>query len=322
MRIVGVTMVRNEADIIEAFVRHHCARLDHLVVVDHASSDQTPQILAALQAEGLPLTVGTTHVLANLQARVMTQAIREAARRFEADQVFALDADEFLRADRAQLERDLAPLPGDGVASLRWLTHVPADSSAPHPLQRLRLRVALDADRYHKVVVGGRFAARDAWTLAPGNHAALETGAGRLTPVAAPLLESPRLAHLPFRSVEQLVVKVVQGWLGTRLQEGRAGSATIVNAHWRRLFDHYLAGGTFEAADLRRIAVSTYVDPERTAAIVEQLEDDPLPAVALRYTPSAPPDATRALAHWANRLVEQVVAGAPAAAAPQIRSSA
>jgi len=28
-------MVRNEGDIIEAFVRHHVALLDHLVILDH-----------------------------------------------------------------------------------------------------------------------------------------------------------------------------------------------------------------------------------------------------------------------------------------------
>jgi predicted component of type VI protein secretion system len=322
MRILGVSMVRNEADLIEAFVRHHCALLDHLVVVDHDSSDQTPHILRALQAEGLPLTVGTTQALANQQAAVLTRAIRDAARRFDPRLVFALDADEFIRADRPRLEAALREVPGDGVAALRWLTHVPAETGTAHPLARLRLRAPLDADRYVKVAVGGRFAAREGWTLAPGNHAAFETANGRLVPVRTPLLDGLRLAHLPFRSVEQLVVKIVQGWLGTRLQEGRGPSSTVINAHWRRLFDHYVSGGSFAAADLRRIALTTYLDPDRTEALLGQLVDDPLPLSELRYTPSAPPDATRAVAQWAHRLVEQVVATAPAAAAAQIRSSA
>jgi hypothetical protein len=322
MRIVGVSMVRNEADIIESFVRHHGTRLDHLVVVDHGSGDRTLEILRALHGEGLPITIAGTAALANQQARVMTQAIRDAARRFAADHVFALDADEFLCGDRAQLEQALASLPMDGVASLRWSTFVPSDDLVSHPLKRMRMRVPADADRYLKVVVGGRLAARDGWVLAPGNHAAFDLAGGRLSPIAAPLLPAPRLAHLPFRSVEQLVVKVVQGWLGTRLQEGQAASATIVNAHWRRLFDHYLAGGRFDATDLRRVAVSTYVDPEQVDALLAQLVDDPLPAPELRYSPTEPPDAARVLAHWAHRLVEQVVAAGPANQAGQMRSSA
>jgi hypothetical protein len=41
MRVVGITMVKNEADIIEAFVRHNLRFLDALVVVEHASADGT-----------------------------------------------------------------------------------------------------------------------------------------------------------------------------------------------------------------------------------------------------------------------------------------
>ena len=57
MRLIGVAMVRNEADIIEAFVRHNLTILDALVVVDHASLDGTSEILTLLQREGLPLRV-------------------------------------------------------------------------------------------------------------------------------------------------------------------------------------------------------------------------------------------------------------------------
>ena len=50
MKLYGVAMVRNEADIIEAFVRHNLTVLDGLVVVDHSSDDGTSEILSALTA--------------------------------------------------------------------------------------------------------------------------------------------------------------------------------------------------------------------------------------------------------------------------------
>ena len=50
-------MIKNDGDIVEAFVRHHAMLFDHLVVLDHSSTDNTPTILRALQQEGLPLTV-------------------------------------------------------------------------------------------------------------------------------------------------------------------------------------------------------------------------------------------------------------------------
>lgn len=321
MRIVGVSMVRNEADLIESFVRHHAALLDRLLVVDHGSTDGTREILAALQAEGLPLWIAETRALANKQAQVLTQAMRDLVRREGADVALALDADEFLRADRRGLEGALSGLRPDGVGTLRWLTHLPGDGHEPHPLARLRWRVPEDADRYVKVAIGGALAARDGWMLAPGSHAAFATTGGRLTAIdAAPL--DLRLAHLPFRTVEQLVVKVVQGWLGTRLQEGRHAHAGVINAHWRRLFDHYLSGGRFAPEDLRRVALATYIGPEDCDALLQRLVEDPLPAPVLRYTRGDPPDAARALAHWANQLVDQLAATPATRGADQARSSA
>ncbi len=57
MRICGVMLVRNEEDVLEASVRHNLGVLDSLTVVDHASTDASPAILASLAAEGLPLEV-------------------------------------------------------------------------------------------------------------------------------------------------------------------------------------------------------------------------------------------------------------------------
>ena len=54
MQLTGVTMVRDEADLIEAFVCHNLQVLDRMFVVDHRSRDGTREILRALVAEGFP----------------------------------------------------------------------------------------------------------------------------------------------------------------------------------------------------------------------------------------------------------------------------
>ena len=45
MRLHGIAMVRNEADVVEAFVRHNLSILDALVVIDHGSVDGTAGIV-------------------------------------------------------------------------------------------------------------------------------------------------------------------------------------------------------------------------------------------------------------------------------------
>ena len=48
---VGLSMVRNESDIIETFIRHNLTLLNELHVVDHNSSDNTREILTLLKQE-------------------------------------------------------------------------------------------------------------------------------------------------------------------------------------------------------------------------------------------------------------------------------
>ena len=63
MRLAGVTMVRNECDIVEAFLRHNEAVLDRLYILDNESSDGTLEILQRLAASRLSVKVGATKVL-------------------------------------------------------------------------------------------------------------------------------------------------------------------------------------------------------------------------------------------------------------------
>src|SRR5258706_10761744 len=181
MRLAGVSLVRNEADIIEAFVRTNLVLLDALHVMVHRSTDGTREIVQALKAEGLPLTLSEIDEESFNQERHTSAAARTAFNE-GADFVFPLDADEFLRADsRAALDEALANLPPEHVGALRWLTYVPTahDKAAANPLLRIDHRfnlgptTTLDLD-YCKVVVGRWFASRAQARIVEGNHAVFD----------------------------------------------------------------------------------------------------------------------------------------------------
>ena len=71
--IAVVSMVRNEADVIESFVRHNLGWADRLYVAVHESSDETLSILQALQGDGLPIVLsevkGVNRVLYDLSPK-------------------------------------------------------------------------------------------------------------------------------------------------------------------------------------------------------------------------------------------------------------
>lgn len=110
MILWGVSMVRNEADIVEAFVRHNLSIFfDGLLVIDHGSADTTLDVLNALCRERVPLVVMKNEAVGYMQQAVMTQAVRHVFANTRADFVFPLDADEFRKVmSRAELERALS----------------------------------------------------------------------------------------------------------------------------------------------------------------------------------------------------------------------
>ena len=126
MRLVGVMMVRNAADIIEACLRHNLAFLDGIAIVDHGSTDGTSDILAALLREGLPVFIGNEDEPAFNPPTVVNRLVRHVFATSDANWVFPLDCDEFLKTpSRAHLEDTLRAVPPQRHLQLDWLTYVP-----------------------------------------------------------------------------------------------------------------------------------------------------------------------------------------------------
>lgn len=307
MTLVGVAIVRNEADVIEAFVRHNLHYLDRLVVVDHQSDDGTPGLLADLRDEGLPLTLHAMREVGFDHARAMGAALRLAAERHPADAVVALDADEFLRCEsRNSLRAALAALPGDAPGYLRWQTFVPARepiAGPPHLLRRMTLRLAEEDDAQHKVVLPRALLLRDDWRIEAGNHWLRHADGRRLHGAD---VVGIRLAHLPFRSPAQVFRKVALGWLGHRIALGAAARDLPLNWHWRGIHERLLAGWFPDWADLPALAATAYASEQPRPVDGEPaLVHDPLPVHAeLRWPERAGIDPLLTLLRWTDRLVE------------------
>ncbi|WP_024278944.1 glycosyltransferase family 2 protein [Xanthobacter sp. 126] len=213
MRLAGVSIVRDEADIIEAWVRHNLFFLDQLYIVDDGSTDQTARILDILVREGLPISVTSEKSLAAYhQGQRTTALVEHALKTFSWDFIFPLDGDEFVVAeDRSVLEADLAALGGYRVGGLNPRHYVMThhdDPDEPCPLTRLR-HVAVHDPYVFKVVVPGRLAAERGFGIVDGNHGATKWD----VPLPSTLLPNVQLAHFPARSEAQLVSKGIAGYL-------------------------------------------------------------------------------------------------------------
>jgi len=228
MRVVGVSRVLNEADLIEPFIRHHAALLDLHIVLDGGSTDGTVEILQALHAEGMKLQVYQTSSPIFLE-HVLNTGLYRLALAQEADWVVFLDADEMLVVRGGErLHAILALVPAE-VACLQLQVFryaVPEVPSGLHPFGALTLRDA--APHMVKVLARRLEAARI--TLAAGNHFAVVDGSqdSGLTQ------DRIMLAHVPDRSPLQAARKAILGRL--KVVASGAGAAAEFNTHTEPVF--------------------------------------------------------------------------------------
>lgn len=254
MKLWAVAMVRNEADIIETFVRHNLAFLDGLVILDHGSTDATPRVLRRLKAEALPLILVQSQERAFFQGSEITRIATESFKRTDADFVFALDADEFIRATSRQAVEDaLATIPEGVHGRHRWYSYVPTAFDRPFGPHCLRLRLREERAARYKLVIRRGFVETGNYMVTEGNHWISDLRTGRAAGHEHIQPERLSLAHCPVRSRAQLESKVRLGYQAL-LETGGLNSAMAY--HWRELYEDLESGIPLSDSRLRVIAAN------------------------------------------------------------------
>lgn len=288
MRCVSITVVKNEADVIEAMVRHNVQFLDQMTIIDNGSTDGTAEILAALHDEGLPLTIRHDPALGHIQTALVNDFVN-GPDRDPAAYVFLLDGDEFLCADLAAFNTFLATRPPS--FALAWKTYVPTR------LDKLR-----DVNVLTRIThARRREPPRQAFVkavISPDEAAPLRVSAGNHGLRGRTLLPCPdiRLAHFPVRSVQQLACKALLGAWNVQLR-GRGRSEA---AQWFDLADRIRQTGLPSRADLQAIGASYAAD--RPMRLVADPLVSPVP-VELRYAALAKDPLLSGLVDFVDRLV-------------------
>ncbi len=240
LRITGVSVIKNEADIIETFVRHNLGYLDALVILENSSTDRSREILVQLVREGLPLVVMDDPELGHHQSEKLTDLIQTAHRAFRPDWIIPLDADEFLNpAGGFGLAELLADLPEESVGQMEWRNYVPMPGdnlNEPDIIKRIRHRRTLEKPQYYKVVIPGSLIATNSIIVDFGNHAVRHRNGSY--PFAHYIMNSLPLAHFPIRSSGQILTKAFISWLTELCKEDREIDGWHKEPMYRRFLDN------------------------------------------------------------------------------------
>lgn len=280
MHALAIAMVKNESDIIEAFVRHNLAFVDLMVVIDNASSDGTRDILVALQREGLPIVVFDDPIFGYYQSEKMTHVYRKVAPVFQPDIILLLDADEFIHApDRKSLEEAMTRVPAGSTALLSWRTHLPSpgvqvDSGRllADPLGSMPARRRQEEPTYYKAVIRRAPSLDGLLVVDQGNHAVRIEGGPALPQVR---LDGAELVHLPVRSVEQLSAKVINGWHAYLVKNRRRQQATA-GFQWELLYQKFVRGDGISCDELCQSALDYAQQHRPTRNPVSDIVHDPV----------------------------------------------
>lgn len=240
-RIISLSMVKNEQDIIEPFIRHNARFLDCMVIIDNASVDDTRQIVVNCARETGKVIVSDSSTFAYTQAEQMTRLLNHCQTAFFADFIVLLDADEFISArDEIDFRANLAAIPSIGVGLMPWQTYVLSPTqkadTADDPPRTIRLRRATETPLFRKAVIRLDGLYRDDLFVWQGSHNVVTTS-GKMLPSVD--LDVIPMLHFPVRSREQLCAKAVVGWMAY-LAKNPTSRQAHEGPHWRDTFDEFV----------------------------------------------------------------------------------
>lgn len=208
MKIISISRIKNEEDIIESFIRYHLNFIDEMVIIEDYSNDETYEILKELQNEDLPIHIYRNSKEPIPQQEVINNAFNIALNDLGADMIVPLDGDEFLVCKEGGNPRDiLEKLDAEKYYHVYWRTYLPDLKQESFSLDKLQMIRNPIFDDRSKIIVPAGLTQKYDVVLTPGSHSLEDKD------IPFEELDELRIAHVPIRNKEQAISKEVIGWL-------------------------------------------------------------------------------------------------------------
>lgn len=272
-------MVRNEEDIIESFCRYTLHFCDGLLILNDSSIDHTGVIIKQLIEEGLRIELFETppdgiNDFGKYQFNVYNDLARQAFNERGADWVIPLDADEFLFCpDYSDPKAAIENLDESFEYRIRCRTYIieepPSDNSVFLPYRFQSYLRDPKEGQMVKTILSRK--------LCFESHAKISTGHHHLEYDAEPypkinFTDGLLLAHYPFRSVEQMLSKVIIGELNHKASLNR----NDFGLHFNMMYDAIKKFQSADAGLVRRFCLFYSGIYETDVDSPEPFETEPL----------------------------------------------
>jgi len=215
-KIVTITNVKNESDIIESFCRYNLTYCDCMLIYENNKSrDNTREIIQKLIDEGLPIFFADEAEVKRYVA-AKTEIAKLAVSKYNADLIIPLDADEFLTHTSGINPRDaLEALHEDVEYQAPWRTYVYEKDPdielgfLPNNFTHYR-NPALEVS--NKAIASRALIIEKQASFTPGAHF-LEYPYEKRGTTPVEVHPELRFSHFPLRSKIQAMNKAVPNWI-------------------------------------------------------------------------------------------------------------
>lgn len=236
MKIVSITTIKNEADIIESFVRYHLNIVDLMIILDNGSTDDTLNILNQLEKESLPIIVLIDEDKYFEPFVKYNYLLNIALNEHGADVICPLDCDEFITCDIEHPRKIIEEIPENSFYKVKWRTYVPTKNDdesikfIPSRITNIRDEMI---EKDSKIIITKDLVNNFDAKLSIGNHSidVDEEFENKITCFDNTPL---KLAHFPLRSVNQTISKVLVSYPNTLSRKTVAKGTSF---HYKNIFD-------------------------------------------------------------------------------------
>jgi len=285
MKIIGISVVKNEGDFIECFIRMNAYVIDEFFIADDKSDDETLEIIGLLKQEHIKINTfeisDPTLRLEQQQSTIIANLLQSALKS-GFDFAFLLDADELILTSRKDVERELESLRPREYGALPWKTFIPLKPDFPgagNPIRDMFGPLIKELYPYTKAVIPSQLVNES--TIAPGNHFLVPSPKSQ--PIAQRTLGFP-LCHFPVRSAEQIIAKSLvmchKASMKRNKIDGEAGQHFMIREKLKK--NNY----TLSFSDIQNIAYNYIDQAERlfSSALLGSYNGLFVPDVQLRHT--------------------------------------
>ena len=212
MRIVGITIVKNEEDIIESFIRYNMKVLDQIFLVDNGSTDGTLNIIKSMIHEGFAINL-TQKTGEFDQIEIMNELLStviDGEYITLADFIIPLDADEFLVSTGLNINprEIISELPRDQLYMIRWKNYIPESTEHIYCFVPFAMSICRsdEFEEVEKILIPAAIV-HEGFVMINGNHDAYAP-----YNIIRCKCNQLRIAHYPIRNQYQFILKNVLGY--------------------------------------------------------------------------------------------------------------